>query len=76
MNSNNFKYALVVTALVVVIAIVAGLIFAGKEVATVLYLIMAVLVPTVSGITGVKISADTREKVEDLAHRVDEQEQP
>lgn len=72
MNSSNFKYALVVTAIVIVIALVAGLIFAGKEVVSVIYLITAVLVPTVSGVLGVKISTDTRDKVEEVQRSIEQ----
>lgn len=71
MNSNNFKYALVVTAVIAVIAIVAGLIWVGKDVAAVLYLITAVLVPTVSAVLGVKISADTRDKVDEVQRTIE-----
>lgn len=70
MNSNNFIYALVVTAVIAVIAIVAGLIWVGKDVAAVLYLITAVLVPTVSAVLGVKISADTRDKVDEVQRTI------
>lgn len=72
MNSSNVKIALVLTAIITVFVIFAGLIWVGKDVAAVVYLVGAVLVPTISAVMGIKVSTDTRDKVDKLQQDADE----
>lgn len=71
MKLNTWTTAVILASLVAVIAIVAGLVWVGKDPASVIYLISAILVPTIASLLGVRKAVQTERKVDDVKGEVD-----
>lgn len=73
MKPNNFQVAVVLASVVLVIAIIAGLVFVGKDPAAVTYLILALLPATISALIGVRASVQAKKSVEELKDEMHEE---
>lgn len=70
MKLSNFQVAVILASVVLLIAIIAGLVFAGKDPAAVSYLILALLPGIISALIGVRVSTQAKQTVEELKEEV------
>ena len=70
MKPNNFALAIGATLLGILLLCVTGLIIAGREPDAVLYLGAAVIIPTVTGLFGIKATTELRRDVDSVKSAV------
>lgn len=76
MKANNFTVGVVLAAVILAIAIIAGLVWAGRDPEAVTYLILALLPATISALIGVRASVQAKKSVDELREEVVTEETP